>query len=58
MLMVVPPTEMVVPPTECNLKHKFEIFHSLKRNEKKAFQGPNLLNKQHRKRWHPVWNKI
>ena len=25
-------------PSECNLKQKFEIFHSLKRNEKKHFK--------------------
>jgi len=25
---------------------------------KKAFEDPNLLNKQHRKWWHLLWNAI
>jgi len=34
---------MVLPPSECNLNEKkMEIFAV-----KKAFENPNLLNKQH-----------
>jgi len=37
---------MVAPPNECNLKQKSVHFSFIKLL-KKAFEGPNLLNKQH-----------